>query len=712
MKLVCLLFVVVYCCPPSTQAQQNVIYYVAPTGSDRNPGTLNKPFASPERARDVIRLVRIKQPNTACQVQLRGGTYYRKNTFDLIAADSNTTYQAYKDEKVIWHGGRLVPASLFSLCTDPAVLKRLRPEASGKVYVADLGKAGLTDLGRLTQKGFGTPVSPAQVELFLNGKPLHLARYPNPGEPTLKIGRVYDPGAKPRYGDFSGRGAVFGYEYDRPARWQQADEIWLHGKFSFGYADDHLKVERLDTDKKTLKMAFAHLYGVFSTLYPDTTKWQEREGTAVRGYYAYNLLEELDQPGEYYLDRKTNRVYLFAEQPLTDATLEMSLLEDPLVRITNTQRVGLKGIAFTCSRGLGIYQERTHDVVVDHCQFSNLGTAGISLGQPFQHTKITYRADGSPETETELNADFSNNRIINCTFFDLGTGGVFVTGGNRKTLQSANNQVVNCEFYRIDRIRETYSGGVTVKGVGGIVRNCYFHDIKHLALAFTGNNHQIEYNHFDRVCTDADDMGAIYTGRNPSARGTVIQYNYFSNIEPQNKETKMCGIYFDDGCGGMTIRNNLFYKTGNRGKKNDFGAVFFHAGFDNQVINNLFLHCDMGVGHAPWSQKRFSDWLQSPLLQQRLTQEVDISSEVYRQTYPELNNYFQDQGLRLNYVTGNLFINTIPFLKGDYKADRNNALITSTAIRPEQLDFRQLAAQMSGIKTFPFEKVGVHARTE
>jgi len=691
----------------SLLAQPVTTFIVSPTGSDRNPGTLAKPFATPERARDAIRQARSRQPHQPFVVQLRGGTYYRKATFTLTEADSNTVYQAYPGEKAVWHGGHTLSGSLFSRITDLAILQRLLPEANGKVYVVDLRKAGITDLGTLVQRGFGTPTGPAPMEVFLNGQPLHLARYPNPGEGILPIGRVYDKGSTPRYGDFSGRGARFGYEYDRANRWQQAEEIWLHGKFSFGYADDHLKVEQLDTGQKSLKMATPHLYGVFSTLYPDTTRWEEREGTAVRGYYAYNLLEELDQPGEYYIDRPKGLMYLFSEQPLTAARVEVSMLEDPLVRITRTNQVRLEGIDFTCSRGMGIYQESTRKITVDRCRFYNLGTVGISLGQLFQDTKMKFRLDGSPEPEMEQNTDFGEATIRNCTFYDLGAGGVFLSGGNRKTLQPANNRVVNCEFYRIDRIRETYSGGVSLRGVGTTVRNCSFHDIKHLALTFTGNNHLIEYNHFDRVCTDADDMGAIYTGRNPSARGTAIQYNLFTNIEPAHRETKMCGVYVDDGSGGITVRNNLFYKTGSRGKSQVFGAVFFHGGFDNKVIDNLFLHCDVGVGHSAWTRKRFNDWLRSPLLKERLEGEVNITGDVYAKAYPELKNVTDPQAVRLNYLNGNVCIGSDFVVQGEFKVYRNSTIFTESPPTPSDLDYKHIQQKAPNLKPFPLEKVGI-----
>ena len=140
---------------------------------------------------------------------------------------------------------------------------------------------------------------PAAMELFISGEPQILARYPN-DDRLLMIGKIYDRGSIPRNGDFSNRGGEFGFEYDRVEKWKYAEDLWLHGKFSMGYNDDHLKVEKLDYKKSSFKIAQPHLYGL-TTSTPaliDSTRRGDLAGLSVRGYYAYNLLEEIDEPGD------------------------------------------------------------------------------------------------------------------------------------------------------------------------------------------------------------------------------------------------------------------------------------------------------------------------------------------------------------------------------------------------------------------------------
>lgn len=675
-------------------------YFVSAKGSDKNSGTIDKPFATPDKAVEVA-----KKTRKSFVIFFREGVYYRTSSLLLNNESKDSiAFKAYQNEKVVFHGGKKLDGNKFKPCTDIRILNRILPEAQGKIWVLDLKKEGIADFGVMKQHGFGKNTAPAPLELFINGQPQMLARYPNTG--ILKIGKVFDKGSIPRDGDTTNRGAEFGFEYDRPLRWKDAPEIWLHGKFSFGYNDDHLKIERIDQKQKSIKLVQPHLYGVMSSIYVDSTNRKYLAGQSIRGYYAYNLLEEIDQPGEYYLDRLTGKLYIYPISVLANAEVEVSVSEDPLLSIKNSANIMVDGISFTCSRGMGIYLENSQNISINHCSFSNLGTVSISMGHLFNGKTAGYNLDGSPRQDVKVDGDFSHITISNCLIYNTGTGGVIVEGGDRKTLVSAGNLVYNSEFYQTDRINNTYSPAIKLNGVGNIVRNCDFHDLKHQSIGFTGNDHIIEYCRFDRVCTDADDMGTIYTGRNPSARGTVIRYNFFSNILPKNKKTSMCGVYFDDGSGGMTVKNNFFYKVGNPGYYQNLGAVFFHGGHDNKVTDNIFMDCDVAVRHTPWDDERWKKFLESPLMKDRLIAEVDINGEAYQNKYPELKNYFTIIGRRLNVVSNNLLIRSQCAQFGDLML-RKNVTINDAGNDPENIDYNQIKKVLPSMEVFPFEKTGI-----
>jgi hypothetical protein len=84
-------------------------FYVAPTGSDRNPGTLAAPFATLQRAQEAMEDSSIKT------TYVEGGTYHLTGTLQLTAADNGETWQYYPpngvDSAILDAGGTGVPGS-------------------------------------------------------------------------------------------------------------------------------------------------------------------------------------------------------------------------------------------------------------------------------------------------------------------------------------------------------------------------------------------------------------------------------------------------------------------------------------------------------------------------------------------------------------------------------------------------------------------------
>ncbi|HWB95160.1 MAG TPA: hypothetical protein VG672_00610, partial [Bryobacteraceae bacterium] len=161
------------------------MFYVAANGSDANPGTESRPFATLERARDAVRAAKgsASFSGGAVTVWVRAGTYPLSRTFQLTAADSGTpqapvAYRAYRGEAAHLSGGRRI--SSFAPVTDASIRARLHPLYRDKILAADLRAQRITDFGRLVPRGFGLS-APAALELFCNGRPMPLARWPNEG---------------------------------------------------------------------------------------------------------------------------------------------------------------------------------------------------------------------------------------------------------------------------------------------------------------------------------------------------------------------------------------------------------------------------------------------------------------------------------------------------------------------------------------------------
>src|SRR5947209_6234680 len=94
---------------PSVEAD----FIVATTGSDDNPGTAAKPFATLARARDAVRKLKAGGPPKGVTVLVRGGTYALKETLVFGPEDSGRperriVYAAYPGEKPVLSGGRAI----------------------------------------------------------------------------------------------------------------------------------------------------------------------------------------------------------------------------------------------------------------------------------------------------------------------------------------------------------------------------------------------------------------------------------------------------------------------------------------------------------------------------------------------------------------------------------------------------------------------------
>lgn len=531
------------------RAAGSLTLYVSHDGNDNWSGRLaaparsgkDGPLATLEAARDAIRSLRSSRAiHGAVQVCIRGGVYERTTAFVLESRDGGSpdarvTYGAYGREAVTLRGGRQVRD--WSPVTDPAVLDRMDPSARGKVLVADLKSQGITDYGRLMRRGFGVGGS-AALDLTFDGKPMTLARWPNDGWATIA--------GAPK----GQEGGQFTYTGDRPSRWSRATDIWLHGYWTFDWADTYERVAAIDTASRTISTEPPHgAYG-----YSPGRRW-----------YALNLLEELDSPGEWWLDRETGRLYFWPPEPIAGRAAVVSLLADPLIDLRQASNVTLEGITLECGRGSA--------VTMSGC------TASIAAG-------VTIRNMGGTGMVVDGGAGCGAQ---SCDIYQVGEGGLSLSGGDRKTLTPCGHFAVNCHIHDHSAWCRTYRPAIGIYGVGVRATHNLIHDGPHNAILLGGNDHVIEYNDISRVCTQTGDAGAVYMGRDWSMRGTVVRYNRFHDVGPQvaggepGRYTEVMSVYLDDCYCGTTIQGNLFVRAGR--------SIMVGGGRDNVIEGNVFVDC-------------------------------------------------------------------------------------------------------------------------
>jgi hypothetical protein len=579
--------------PPA--AAPAVSLYVAPDGSDKNPGTQTQPFASLRRARDAVRERKTGNsglPPGGIAVVMRGGSYPVRETFELTAADSGTAespivYRAAPGETPVFTGG--VKLDGFARVTDSAVLARLPEEARGKVFQVNVREQGVTDLGSLAPRGYGSGY-PAQpwVDLYVNGKAISLARWPNAG--SVKVGQVYrgDWQSKERSGD-----GEFGYAGDRPARWAAADDVWVWGAWCHLWEGRYLRVAAIDQRQHRLTVTKPSVYGF-------------RQG---QPYHYLNLLEEIDQPGEWYLDRKTGLLYLYPPTNARGAVVQMPVFARPFVMLRDASHVTLRGLVFETGRADGVVIQGGNDVLLAGCTLQQLGGNGVVVAGGARHG------------------------LLGCDIRSVGAGGVRVAGGDRKTLTPAGHFVENCHIHDFSRVDRVYAPAVHVDGVGCRIAHNLMHDSPHHALRIEGYEHAIEFNEIHSVVCEFDDQGGIDIFGNPAYRGLVIRYNFWHHIGSGHDVAGQAGIRLDDAISDVLLYGNVFYRCSG----GHFGGVQIHGGKDNHVDNNLFVDCKYAVSFSAWGQQRWEQWLADPDVQRHVAQGgVDITKPPYSERYPDL----------------------------------------------------------------------------
>ncbi|HEX3165911.1 MAG TPA: right-handed parallel beta-helix repeat-containing protein [Chitinophagaceae bacterium] len=699
----------------SVHSQNVKQFFISPSGNDKYAGTIEKPFATLEKARKAVRKILAKEKNISIAVYFRAGDYFLKNSVVFDSLDSGTgdnpvTYSAYNNEVVSFSGGISIPVKYATPVKDDLVLNRFPLTAKNKILRIDLKRSGIKDFGTLTPRGFARPYQPAPMELFCNKAAMHLARYPN--DTLIPLGKVLDPGSIPRNGDFSHRGGKFQFSIDEPDRWAAAKDIWISGFFRYGYADDAVQIADLDLKNRIISTRQETLYGFES-------------GKNFQRWFAYNLLEEIDSPGEYYIDRTSGILYFYGpEEELK--TIEVSMLEEPLVQLKNTSFIHFNGINFECSRGIGVYIEKGNDNKIDNCVFRNLGIVGVCVGkgiEPF--AELTHEGDGQPASgklgslmnymykHTTFDREAGTGHIIsNCEIYNTGSGGISLGGGVRLTLKKGNNQVANCSIHDFNRLDRSYKAGINIDGVGNVIRNCEIFNCPGSAILLHGNDHLIEYNSIHHAVTDGDDMGAIYYGRDPSEFGNKVQYNFFHHIG--NDHGLIVSVYHDDGACGMEVTGNIFYLAGKR-------SVLIGGGSDNAYRNNIFIESPMAF-HL---DNRLMGWAKANvdkdgIFQKRL-EAVNYKQAPYATAYPKLKNYFEDSPAlpKRNFIENNVFVNIKLIHNGNadwsyfgknYIASGDPGFENYNEMNFQLKPSSEIFKLLPGFKAIPFHKIGIQEK--
>ncbi|MFH1024049.1 MAG: right-handed parallel beta-helix repeat-containing protein [Planctomycetota bacterium] len=525
--------------------------YVATDGRDAwsgrfaapDAGGKDGPFATLDRARDEIR--KLKRENGLLEpvtVHVRAGTYFMDRTFTLTAEDSGTAdapivYRGHGAERPLLVGGK--PVAGFAPHKD-------------HVLVADVAAQGL--------KGI------AFRQLFFNGRRQILARYPNfdPKNPYAG-GWIYADGKpmemyKDQPGD-SKRLLPYKEEDARHCSKPEEGDICIFPRYNWW--NNIVRIVSNDRGKRVLALAQDCSYAI-------------RPGDR---YYIRGFQEELDSPGEWYLDRAGSNLYFWPPEPLQGKAVVAPTLRTIVEIGRDASRITLRGVDIQCGEGDAVVLTETTNCLVVGCVIRNVGD---------------YNGSG-----VVINGG-SGNGVAGCDISEVGRYGVAISGGDRTTLTPAGNYADNNYIHHVG-VFYKQGVGISLNGVGNRASHNLIHDGPRMGILFSGNNLVIEYNHIRHMNLETEDTGAVYTGGRDwiSSRGTVIRYNYFHDILGFGKKDGKWispyyawGVYLDDNTGGVDVIGNIVARCSRAG-------LHLHNGRDNLIENNVFI--DNGLYQAEYS---------------------------------------------------------------------------------------------------------------
>lgn len=528
---------------------------------------------------------------------IHGGDYQLKDALNISGA-GRISIRAAKGERPVLRG---------DIPLQPV------PDAHNKsIFRIDLATAGISDFGEATGKQ-------NRFDLYLNGLRQIPARWPD--STYTRAGKVYGSGLPgPDTGTITADRAVFTdgvFECEAPrlTDWAAEKSGAIHAFARYDWFDTTHRILSLDGN----------------VVHVDTTGIIYGFGDGFR-FFAYNLLCEMDSPGEYHLDTGSGILSWYAPKgydPVRDELSFSALNARSMLEIKDSEDVSIEGITFRGARNSAINILRSKGVRVSDCIIECVGGDGINV---------------------------SNSKDVSvkgCRIEHCGHGGIRAIGGDRRKLEAAGYVFEHNLIRDFSELQYTYQAGIRFQGVGVIISGNEICECPSSALNLAGNDIYVENNYFHDLVKESDDQGALDIFGNYYYRGIVVRHNIWENITGRkDSQYGAAAVRLDDMICGVQITGNRFMNCGG----NKFGAIQIHGGKDNFVENNVFEHCATGVSFAPWTEERWRDNTKGNVHNvTRFRDSVATGDPLYLQRYPPLKQEIVSNVNR-NYILNNEFI--------------------------------------------------------
>ncbi len=544
---------------------KNIQIFVSPTGKIENQGTKEAPLSNIQSAIEKANEIRLRNGKSHITIVLLPGEYHLESPITITPELSDMTLKGAGSSVVSIKGSR--PLSLN--------LKKYNEN----IFVAPL--EGDLDFDQFA----------------VNGKRQILARYPNYNESG---------------GHWQGH-APDAFSNERIQSWENPAGTIIHAMHSAEWGDFHYVITGID-EKGEPTLSGGHQNNRPAPPHPDYRMVE-------------NVFEELDSPGEWYLDKEKGLLYYWPDENtnLQTANYEGVILKN-LITLRGSEsspvkNVSIMGIKFeyaqrtflesyepllrsdwTIYRGGAVFIEGTEQCSIEDCEFTNLGGNAIFVS--------SYNSG----------VNLSGNHIHDC-----GASGIcfvgnpdavrspsyqyqeFVPEKEMETQEGPKNELYpqdcvadNNLIYRTGRIEKQTAGVQIAMAMKIRVSNNSIYDVPRAGINIgdgTWGGHIIEYNDVFNTVLESGDHGSFnswgrdrfwhpnrkkmdkMTDENPdmprwdAIHTTIIRNNRFRCDHGWD-------IDLDDGSSNYHLYNNLCLN----------GGIKLREGFYRIVENNIMVN--------------------------------------------------------------------------------------------------------------------------
>jgi len=541
-------------------------FYVSTRGDDETDGTATAPFATLQRAQRALR--EMKDGSASVKVVVLEGTYYLDSPLTFAPDDSGTSaapilYAASPGQRVTISGGRKLACKWRSY------------------------KNGIM----MTE----VPPKLDFSQLFVNGKRQIRARYPNfdpsgPGNSgyILAAGPIPADMPNPYAGadedmTFSTQ-APRGIRFDPTAfskkKWSNLQDAEIHIYQAAYWGNLQWKIKGIDFATNSIWFGDGgQQIGAKWSKNPSVLNQKSR-------FFIENIFEELDAPGEWFLDKTKSALYYYPEQgiDLQDAVIEVPILEQ-VIQFSGTQENPVQNISL---RGFRIAQTTT--TYLESYDVPSLSDWAI-------HRGASVFAEGTRNCRIEAcwfdavggNAVFVNNynrgfSVIGCKFTDSGDSAICFVGDLEKTngtqrafpykCEASDNLIHDCGFFS-----KQVAGVYISRAKRVTVSHNLMYNLPRAGICIgdgTWGGHLIEYNQTHDTVRETSDHGPFNAwGRD---RGWALAQSHGPYTVDRSLDVWEALV---DAMEPVIVRNNFFDEKSGWGLDLDDGASNY------EIYNNI-----------------------------------------------------------------------------------------------------------------------------